>query len=459
MVFEDVTGTRHYAIFRRPFFGPMMTKSETFPINALGEEKLMEGISIFEMDAPDGQGNLRSKIVALLPELDYQRLLQSCHLEATRLACNPVVIEERPENRYDPENLTFSVVPAESLGEVDALANSKVTHLTRAEMEYRSEAARIAYERSRATFAYDSHLEANTAAEIGMKTLKLAKNSKLARQNAPQDLSLVLENRAMCEELVAAAFGVPRSMFAQSTYSKAIKNEDAITMFQRSQMRLKLLLQTFLHRMYNAIYGRHHLFEAIAQEILENGDDSEDDDDDDDDTEKKDDAKRSDNDDDREEEDDQMKRKKKDKEAKRKRIEDEADVQITICSIPATTTLTTLYYEGTLSYNAYVDMVSMSYGIPHEFFNRTPGLTLQELNGIKEDNKDISVSDNGEHMQKVTEVEKKSRSATGQVSVTKSRSIETSDPVALGTTAADKNKNKKKTTKSGSANATKKRKR
>jgi hypothetical protein len=392
----------------------------------------MSGVTIFEMDPPDGFGNLQSKIMAVLPELEYQRFLQSCHLEATRIACNPVIVEEQLEARYDPENLTFAVVPAESLGEVDSSASSRVTRLTRAEMEFRSEASRAAYESSRAPNPGGARGDGySTAAEIGVKTLKLARNSKLARQNAPQDLSLVLEHRAMCEELIGAVFGVPRSMFAQSTYSKSVKNEDSVIMFQRSQMRLKLLLQTFLHRMYYTIYGEHHIREAIARELItgedEHGDDSGDDE---------------------EDEDHRTDRRDKKIEARWNRIEKDASVQITISSIPAPATLTTLYYEGTLSYNAYVDMVSSSYGIPHEFFNRTPGLTLQELNGIKEDNKDISVTDNGEQKQKVTEVEKKSRSATGQVSVTKSRSVETSEPIPTpapkgGGGAGSSNKTKK----------------
>jgi len=375
-VFEDIINTRHYAFFRRPKFDPMTMGKSTFPISPLLDEEPLDGVIVFETEPPDGQGRLHSRLLAVMPDLRYQQMLQSYHLEATRLASNPVLVEERPEMKYDPENLTFSIVPPESIGHINN--GEQEAKLSFSELEERTEAARFAYNLSRGdSFASATAAARSQAMRLGVRTLELPRNAKLGRQLQSQDLSLVLEHRAQCEELVGAMFGVPRGMFAQSTYTRAIKNEEAIIMFQRSQMSLKLKLQSFMLRIYYEIYGHHHVQEAIAETTDVEGADE--------------------------------------------KAEQQASVTITITGVPAPTTISTLYYEGSLKYESYVQLCSSMYGIPSSFFNKEPQLSLQDINGIKE-----QLSAEGTDSSKtVTQTEKKSRSATGQVSTTKTKQIKT----------------------------------
>jgi len=320
-------------------------------------------------------------------------MLQSFHLEATRFASNPILVEERPEMKYDPENLTFSIVPPESIGQINR--GDHETKLTYTEAEQRGLAARYAFGLARGeTFMTASAAAHAHASELGIRTLQLARNSKIGRQLAAQDLSLVLEHRAQCEELVGAMFGVPRGMFAQSTYTRAIKNEEAIIMFQRSQMSLKLKLQAFLLRMYYEIYGHHHIREVLS-EVGENN-----------------------------------------------AMEDQetAMATITITGVPAPSTITNLYYEGSLKYEAYVQLTASMYGIPQSFFNKEPELSLQDINGIK----DQLVESDGSS-KTVTETEKKSRSATGQMSTTKTKQVKTTGE---GDSTSSKQPPKKKSKKS-----------
>jgi len=386
-VFEDITNTRHYAFFRRPQANSMFNPTKPLHTSPLIDEEPIGGVLVFETEPPDGRGRLHSKLLAVMPELRYQQLLQSFHLEATRFASNPIMVEERPEIKYDPDNLDYSIVPPESVGQINRTEHR--AKLTYTEAEERGIAARYAFSLSRgesvATATAAAHLHAS---ELGIRTLQLARNSKIGRQLAAQDLSLVLEHRAQCEELVGAMFGVPRGMFAQSTYTRAIKNEEAIIMFQRSQMSLKLKLQAFLLRIYYEIYAHHHVQELLSEAGEEDGT-----------TE-----------------------------------EDSASATITITGVPAPSTITNLYYEGSLKYESYVQLAASMYGIPRSFFNKEPELSLQDINGIKDQLVDSDES------KTVTETEKKSRSATGQVSTTKTKQIKTTGDSA---TKPPKKKSKK----------------
>jgi len=390
-IYEDITNTRHYAFFRRPdarsFF---KAGGNTFPVTPMIDEEPLSGIVVFETEPPDGRGQLHSKLLAVLPELRYQHMLQAYHLEATRFASNPILVEERPEMKYDPENLDFSVVPPESMGQVNR--SEHTTKLTYTEAEQRGFAARYAFGLARGETVLSAAAAAQlNASELGVQTLQLARNSKIGRQLAAQDLSLVLEHRAQCEELVGAMFGVPRGMFAQSTYTRAIKNEEAIIMFQRSQMSLKLKLQAFLLRMYYEIYGHHHIQELLSEGAVE--DEATD--------------------------------------------TDSVSATITITGVPAPSTVTNLYYEGSLKYDAYVQLSSAMYGIPKSFFNKEPELSLQDINGIKDQ---LVESDSSKT---VTETEKKSRSATGQVSTTKTKQVKTTGEDAASSSGRPNKKAKK----------------
>lgn len=408
-------GHRYYAVFARTSQTNMfMSKLLGSHTGQLMDGELVKGVFVFEdlPWVPTKEGCLRSRLLSLTQDIvDYHKIT-FYNLEAIRLSTMPYVFTEQVENAKDHNNVQYtSLIPEESLGGV-ARADDvpRIIQLPSAVL-----ARDIAGDTRLNTInntlaAHGAHPGAPPSGDNGGYASSVASFSgpsqrgfgivDLVTQRRP---SMLVTSKHMqdygdyaarVEERIGSVFGVPRSLFSQSSRGKTGSN-DALNdeTFKTHRHALKQKITPFLMTMFHAIYGV--------------GDDDEEDDftESDDEGRNRDKSSGASSSNSLIEYDPVSRRENKKRYWTRKHLSGIAEASnespfsidpnntrstdktmnaVYLPSVPPHEQLDQLYLQGVLAYDAYVHMVSVDTGMPRDWFNEVAAISLQEANGIKE---------------------------------------------------------------------------
>lgn len=315
-VYRDEMNVRFYRVFRRD--------DEVNPI---------EDVQVFEMsgDAPGEDGELRSRLKTLDPELQFLRRLETYYLNASANMADPLqIIQQRPEV-YNNSNLTMGLVNEETLTK-DRGVSASGKH--RMDMEYLR--LMLDFNRQQVTgMATPEVIKRHESRASNI--LYLESNEEVKNGSTASASPLLLQYRSAVEEHISALFGVPRSMFAQNSGVRSNDHEANQEMFRNQQTKLQGELVQIIERFYNLIHGHTIYREALS--VVAN------------------------------------------------HAVALRESMVTVClpGIPAPETLTRLYREGTLKYDAYCYFMCRIYHLPVESLEAKPKLDLETVNGLKPD--------------------------------------------------------------------------
>lgn len=333
----------------------------------MADRKPMANIITFYLPdcLPNRNGNLRSFMTTLLPEVTYEQHLMQCDIMASTSRCNPPLVSEDVPENYNPNNLDpglrggssrhgDGMLPAKPTAPTMELVDHSGSSLAR-QLEQRDTLAMLnAYNTSdineiRAQMQKDfrRQFQAPNLPQFYLENKRHYVSHTLAE--GPSEL--VLKAQLQRTERVLTLLGVPMSMITQSASmnGKRAINENSMTLFNNSQRMMKQQLISYMQTIYAFIYRRHHAMEAL---------------------------KKSDEDEDEKE--------------LQKRLKREADITISIPGLPSDADLDRFWMTGALKYNVYCDYISSKHGISRKSFHETQQLTPEDLNGIKEDEPALS---------------------------------------------------------------------
>jgi hypothetical protein len=323
------------------------------------DRKPMEHIHTFWWSdcVPGHAGNMRSYMEALMPDQLYEQQLQGCDLVASSSRCNPPLVSEAVEHKYDPDSVpsgTNSGKMAHGTGDgprSDAAPAGTVNPAAQSVTELRqiTDAIRTANAYNTSDIAAISdEMKRNFARNfqsVPLKQFYLHDGRKYVKHTLAEGpgAEAVLKVQETRTDRVLALLGVPSAMLAQhsTVAGKKVLTENSMMLFSNAQKLLKKQLVIYMSKMYSVIYSYKHALEEYLTSSKE------------------------------------MKNSKDYVDATR--------VEILLPGQPTDAELESLFLQGVLRYEVYTEYLSSKHGFQQDAFYPKPKLDLMDLNGIKKD--------------------------------------------------------------------------
>lgn len=349
-------------LFRRDVFGfPHFVFFEQPDDDLTHEPRYIPDVIVYIETAPATSGELISKLRTLAAdERLYSSLLEAAEV-AVRHRCNPLLVLQEDKGKHDPESMLSVLHPAADSvlygdgaapyqGE-DRDAGGAAGRSYNRLIQEQEEKRKYDYARAvsilgaggvaKATEAANRIKEALSSREV--KEHYLAAHRVLAKQTlaeSPDDLLLQFRTARM--ERIFNLFGIPLGMISQTsslgTGEKQAQNQEVYTVFVHTQRQKRQQLLGYIRDMYDRIYRVHHVLQKMKS-TPKGEEDS---------------------------------------------LSTDSDVVIQMAGMPEDASVDALFTMGALKYEAFIKFKSDRHGIPLEYFNEECELSLQDINGVKD---------------------------------------------------------------------------
>jgi hypothetical protein len=327
------------------------------------DRKPMEHVHTFWWSdcVPGKAGNIRSYMEALMPDQLYEQQLQGCDLVAASSRCNPPLVTEAVEHKYDPDNVpsgtnsgkmshgtgdgprpeaptTGSMIGGGPNAAQSVTELRQITEAIRTANAYNSSDIASINEEMRRNFARNFQ-------SVPLKQFYLYDGRKYIKHTLAEGpgAEAVLKVQETRTDRVLALLGVPSAMLAQhsAVSGKKVLTENSMMLFNNAQKLLKKQVVIYMTKMYSVIYNYKH---ALEEYLTSKAD---------------------------------MKNSKD--------YEDATRVEILLPGLPTDPELQQLWMTGCLKYEVYCEYVASKHGFEREAFYPKQQLSIEDLNSIKPD--------------------------------------------------------------------------
>jgi hypothetical protein len=245
--------TRKYAVFQRQI-GITSTHA---PVPSMRE--LLPGVVVFEIGTetpPDMYGNLRSKIYHIVERHKTRfDFIQVMHTRAIDINANPLLFEERKEQKYNPEDALLGDVFAPPVHGGDLDTEDKKVSVDEIRRMHEQASVIQNYNAGRGVTKIGDSVSARAVGSTKVEMITLRENSSVINPLQAQPVSDLDTLRVAYEEAVCAIMGIPRRMVCDSSYRVAGDANISMEVYNKNKFALKTHLVECLTRMYYFING------------------------------------------------------------------------------------------------------------------------------------------------------------------------------------------------------------
>jgi len=364
--YKDIFGEPHFRFFERLEF-PNTSRYGSDSVSnlflgtggGLGlkvdvNRREIPNVTVFVSDAPTTDGELRSRIMLLAPDLLFEAHLYSCCWEADRHRCNPPVISQKMSKVPDSKNLSItdrldtnrirSVYDGD--GNQEGEVRAAQIHQLQADRDHMDHVAAFMQQGMESTNLDPSGIikRRKILHNHSIHEMHLDTDRQYARHvlpESPHDMLINFRNARM--ERVLALFSVPMSMISQqsSLGGRTSMTENSYIIFLDAQKQLKQLLISYIYEVYRNIYDVMNAYDYVVDTL-----------------------------------------KNKQTAPSSKGLYDSMHCEVTMPGLPPEVTVERLFLLGLLKHEAFVNFLHDKHAIPVEDFNTDPKLTLQEMNQL-----------------------------------------------------------------------------
>lgn len=310
--------------------------NDLLQLSGVSPENALQHIITIAPDPPSPNGELRSIMALLAQDLAYELHLQQCDIAANLARANPVVVSEKQQLPFDPEKLTAPTVPGyasqSSNGGTDMNAQTTLERRQYVALQVASAFANGDWSDLDTFRRQMTEARINNASAEQMYLADGRKYVNTHMAESPGDMVIQFRNARM--ERVFTLLGVPPAMITARTAlgTQSGAAHASMMIFENAQRHLQHFLLNHMKQLYSAMFSEHHTVQSAVNDL------------------------------------------KNKKVLNKHRVQTQADVTITMPSLPSQELLEILYMNGTLKYEAYCHYMGATHSIPEEYFNKTSQL-------------------------------------------------------------------------------------
>jgi hypothetical protein len=354
------------------------------------EERPIHSVLVFESTPPKRDGSIRSKVKALIPELDNFNSMRKSIVEQMDFMRYPILLTEaQPEAKISQEENVYIASAAAVPGQEPTAVNISAKERA-ADVKVRAQTLLLNH-------GFDAELlngPENTRSEPleRCEMIHIPKGRKFAGQVDRHETDVLTKLEISLQETVGITLGVPRAMWAQSNNRLTSSNEDNKQTFQHFQLHTKHFIMPQLHVTFLKLYGGPFTRSMVENEaysihdvlkVLRRG---------------------------------------------------YPKVEISLLGVPPWDRIEAFYMQGVLKYKSYIHLAAQHHDLPVSWFEEEPQLDLRTLIGAEPTETTVTTKESG----------KQSLSGTTSQTTTSQTTSHSNTPKSTASSSSSKGRPKKK---------------